>query len=95
MSHLYLQQEADGAFAGLQQELLEANTEHLTLQSVPHRVTHTQLVADLLQSPVPAANTHCGLERTAQNSKEHLVSLKGDLLLNLLVNSTSSRLDLI
>lgn len=58
-SPLYLQQEADGAFAGSEQQLVEADTQHLTFQSVPYSITHTQLITHLLQSRVPVcACTH-------------------------------------
>lgn len=47
-----LKEEADGALAGFEQELLIAHAQHLALQSIPHRITHTQLMTYLVQCPV-------------------------------------------
>lgn len=50
----YLQDEVHHPLAGLEQQLLEPHAEDFSLQSVSHGVAHTQLVANLVQTGVPA-----------------------------------------
>lgn len=72
-STLYLQQEADGAFAGFKKQLLETDTKHLTFQSVPYSITHAQLITHLLQSRVPVC-THTALDLLMGLSKDTCVT---------------------
>jgi len=66
----HLQDEVDEALAGLQQQLVEAHAKPLPLQRVPHRVTNAQLVAHVVQTPLPS-NTHTQTNKQTNNQPTH------------------------
>lgn len=51
--YIYLQQKADGVFAGIEKQLMEGHTRDTTLQCISYCITHTQFMTYFLQSLIP------------------------------------------